>query len=75
MRKYVKWVGITGLDLKKHQVDGVRWCLERESVNVGGIIADEMGLGKTMQIISLFLLDQQQKQYFYYLIIQNILFD
>ena len=59
MRKYVKWVGITGLDLKKHQIDGVRWCLERESVNVGGIIADEMGLGKTYMMMGLIVADRK----------------
>ena len=43
--------------LKEHQIEGVKWCVNRErikdeSVKIsGGIIADEMGLGKTIQMI------------------------
>jgi len=49
------------LEEHEHQVDGVKWCLEKETIGSvvqgdktkiihGGIIADEMGLGKTIQL-------------------------
>jgi SNF2 family DNA or RNA helicase len=48
-----------GFDEKKHQIDGVRWCLLNEhhpnppyGVR-GGLVADEMGLGKTNTMIGL----------------------
>lgn len=37
-----------------HQIVGVEWMLDRESVfPQGGLLCDEMGLGKTIQILSL----------------------
>lgn len=37
-----------------HQVFGVKWMLERESMHPsGGLLCDEMGLGKTIQILGL----------------------
>ena len=60
MKKYHKWIKITGLDLNKHQVDGVRWMLGRESGNMrGGIIADEMGLGKTYMMMGLIVANRR----------------
>jgi SNF2 family DNA or RNA helicase len=50
-----------GMSFKKHQLDGVMWCLNNERIGVetlpgtyvrGGLIADEMGLGKTFQMLS-----------------------
>lgn len=50
-----------GMSFKKHQYNGVMWCLNNERFGVetlpghivkGGLIADEMGLGKTFQMIS-----------------------
>ena len=40
-----------------HQVDGVRWMLEREleSGTKGGIVSDEMGLGKTVCVLATML--------------------
>ncbi len=40
-----------------HQVDGVRWMLEREfdCVTKGGIVSDEMGLGKTVCVLATML--------------------
>ena len=50
-----------GLEEQQHQVEGVEWCLKKETEGVavfpeeqtihGGIIADEMGLGKTIQLV------------------------
>lgn len=48
-----------GLDPKPHQVEGVKWMLEREKTEHngvrGGIVADEMGLGKTIMMIGTML--------------------
>lgn len=55
-----KWLAQAGLDEKKHQLDGIMWCLRRELLpdgisKPGGIIADEMGLGKTILALGLVL--------------------
>ena len=42
-----------GLPLKPHQQEGVKWLLEKEDQNIGGILADEPGLGKTFQTLAL----------------------
>lgn len=46
-----------GIDYLPHQIEGVRWMLEREDVAArvcrGGILGDDMGLGKTFQTIGL----------------------
>jgi SNF2 family DNA or RNA helicase len=50
--------------LKKYQVDGVKWMVDRENgegefhgeeMPLGGVLADEVGLGKTLQTICLIL--------------------
>lgn len=39
---------------QEHQIFGIRWMIERESLDPsGGILCDEMGLGKTIQILGL----------------------
>jgi SNF2 family DNA or RNA helicase len=51
----------TGLEVQKHQVEGVDWCVRNEkegklaggSIVRGGLIADEMGLGKTIQMLGI----------------------
>jgi superfamily II DNA or RNA helicase len=51
----------TGLEVQKHQVECVDWCVrnEREGklasgvIVRGGLIADEMGLGKTIQMLGI----------------------
>lgn len=51
------------LDVKQHQLDGVKWCIAREHalspastpIVYGGILGDEMGLGKTFTIIGTML--------------------
>ena len=43
------------MELYPHQVEGVKWMLEREQNDVdikGGFLCDEMGLGKTAQLIA-----------------------
>jgi SNF2 family DNA or RNA helicase len=43
---------VSGIQLKKHQVEGVAWMqsLFKEQVN-GCLLADDMGLGKTLQLL------------------------
>jgi hypothetical protein len=61
MQTFAAYLDRTGMDHKKYQEDGVRWCLENElrpdpPANVrGGFIADEMGLGKTIIMIGTFV--------------------
>lgn len=38
---------------KPHQVVGIRWMMERETIAKGGLLCDDMGLGKTEQILGL----------------------
>ena len=58
LQAYRKWCPTVGLDEKKHQLEGIKWCLyhemvERPNAGVrGGIIADEMGLGKTILMLA-----------------------
>ena len=40
------------MEEKKHQFEGVEWCIKNEVfLGKGGLIADEMGLGKTLQML------------------------
>lgn len=56
-----KFLEMNNLDVKQHQIDGVRWCVEREKgigsfpIVYGGILGDEMGLGKTFTMIGTML--------------------
>ena len=57
----------------QYQIDGVAWCLKKETVGTicaghatpiyGGILADEMGLGKTLQMLGTILSDNLQHPY------------
>lgn len=41
-----------GFSYQAHQVQGVKWMLERETKEPkGGLLCDEMGLGKTIQVL------------------------
>lgn len=59
LSRFKCFVGKAGIDFKKHQFQGVSWCVKREmALNFrGGIVADEMGLGKTITMIAVFLLN------------------
>jgi len=54
MRKY-------GYNLKKYQMTGVKWMIEREiKMRVkGGILADDPGLGKTIQTMALLVANKK----------------
>ncbi|XP_028258745.1 chromodomain-helicase-DNA-binding protein 1-like [Parambassis ranga] len=47
-----KW-GLTGIQLRSYQLDGVQWLTQCLKNQQGCILGDEMGLGKTCQTISL----------------------
>ena len=55
----------SGFGFKKHQFEGVQWCVRNETKNSavvrGGIISDEMGLGKTILMIGTMFLNQVKK--------------
>ena len=56
MRKY-------RYNLKKYQVTGVKWMIEKEikSRFKGGILADDPGLGKTIQTLALLVANKKNK--------------
>ena len=56
MDRYEDWLKTAGLDKKKHQIQGMDFCIQREATKKpygvkGGIICDEMGLGKTILML------------------------
>ncbi len=61
MENFERYLTLAKLDKKPHQIEGVKWCINKEINGMsfdggktfirGGIIADEMGLGKTIQIL------------------------
>lgn len=56
MHRYEDWLKTAELDKKKHQVQGMNFCHQREGTTTpygvkGGIICDEMGLGKTILML------------------------
>lgn len=55
LRNTVDYFGKGSYTLHSHQVDGVRWLLEKELTchKLGGILGDDPGLGKTIQIAAL----------------------
>lgn len=60
LKKYIHFVENANLKKEKHQIEGIEWCVERETKNIddenkilGGLIADEMGMGKTILMIGL----------------------
>jgi len=60
---FKKWCSMVGLKIKKHQMDGIKWCYERECAEKykGGIISDEMGLGKTILMLGCIMLNKKGK--------------
>lgn len=59
VQEFKNWISVAGLSEKKHQLEGIKWCLERELNTLnnirGGIVADEMGLGKTILMLGLII--------------------
>lgn len=69
MDNFKEWLSKANLMEKDHQIDGLRWCINREisssldtrlsssiyNIKAGGLIADEMGLGKTILSLGLII--------------------
>ena len=55
VQRFKNWIALAGLDLKKHQLQGIEWVFSRElqtqQGSPGGFLCDEMGLGKTITMI------------------------
>ncbi len=53
---------MVGLDIKPHQVEGHKWCTQREKspTLAGGVICDEMGLGKTILMLGSILFNTKK---------------
>uniref|UniRef100_A0A8C3XP41 Chromodomain-helicase-DNA-binding protein 1-like n=1 Tax=Chelydra serpentina TaxID=8475 RepID=A0A8C3XP41_CHESE len=45
--------GLTGIQLRSYQMEGVKWLVQCYEIQRGCILGDEMGLGKTCQTIAL----------------------
>uniref|UniRef100_A0A8C8S8S3 Chromodomain-helicase-DNA-binding protein 1-like n=1 Tax=Pelusios castaneus TaxID=367368 RepID=A0A8C8S8S3_9SAUR len=45
--------GLTGIQLRSYQMEGVKWLVQCYETQRGCILGDEMGLGKTCQTIAL----------------------
>ncbi|TFK04858.1 acidic mammalian chitinase-like [Platysternon megacephalum] len=45
--------GLTGIQLRSYQMEGVKWLVQCYEIQHGCILGDEMGLGKTCQTIAL----------------------
>ncbi|XP_053899403.1 chromodomain-helicase-DNA-binding protein 1-like isoform X1 [Malaclemys terrapin pileata] len=45
--------GLTGIQLRSYQMEGVKWLVQCYDIQHGCILGDEMGLGKTCQTIAL----------------------
>ncbi|XP_078265718.1 chromodomain-helicase-DNA-binding protein 1-like isoform X1 [Rhinoraja longicauda] len=55
--------GLTGINLRSYQLNGLNWLVQCHTIQNGSILADEMGLGKTCQSISFLLyLTGRQKE-------------
>ena len=60
MQRYQRFLALSNISFKQHQLDGVLWCVDKETCLQpvvdgvrGGFIADEMGLGKTIMSIGI----------------------
>lgn len=61
IEKYTNFCNGKNIVVKRHQVYGVLWCLQKELNNKGGVLADEMGMGKTIQMIGVMLMNPTRK--------------
>jgi SNF2 family DNA or RNA helicase len=55
LAKAQKILSTNGYKLHPHQVNGLKWLIQKEQLSCGGILADDMGLGKTIQMLSLII--------------------
>ena len=67
IERFVKLLELAKLDVKPHQLSGVKWMLKKETDEKpfdgvrGGINADEMGLGKTIMMIGTIVCNFQKR--------------
>ena len=67
IERFVKLLELAKLDVKPHQLSGVKWMLKKETDEKpfdgvrGGINADEMGLGKTIMMIGTIVCNFQRR--------------
>ena len=67
---FTEYVAQANLESKPHQIEGVKWGLNKElegtdcngKIILGGLIADEMGLGKTIQMVGIIYSNPLPKQ-------------
>jgi SNF2 family DNA or RNA helicase len=48
-------------ELRKYQIEGLKWLHLLKSLNLGGVLADEMGLGKTIQSLAMIKMEKEDK--------------
>jgi len=61
IEKYTNFCNSKNIIVKRHQVYGVLWGLQKELGGKGGVLADEMGMGKTLQMIGVMLMNPKRK--------------
>ena len=58
------WCNQKNLDIKKHQLEGIEWVIDRERNpelgSAGGFVCDEMGLGKTILMIGAMVINPKE---------------
>ena len=59
--KYTNFCNSKNIIVKRHQVYGVLWGIQKELGGKGGVLADEMGMGKTLQMIGVMLMNPTRK--------------
>ena len=66
VQRFKNWINSkSNLEIKKHQVDGIRWIFKRELNpplgSPGGFLCDEMGLGKTILMLGSIVCNLKQR--------------
>lgn len=68
VQQYIHFCNKNKINIQRHQIYGILWCIRKEKESVlnihkysGGIIADEMGMGKTIQMIATITLNYKQQ--------------
>ena len=64
IRLFKSFIRSNGFHMKKHQIKGYLWCLDKEISNGnvgGGLLCDEMGLGKTILMSSMMKINKKDK--------------
>ena len=59
-KQFIAFVKKIGYDVKPHQLEGYKWCHEKEQIG-GGMLCDDMGLGKTLMMLSQVVLNRRRE--------------